>query len=79
MKGNKVQGRRKEHLSVLGEITTAQYESACFLDAARPQIKKYGSRATTKRKKRNRFDCASSAAGRAALRDVHVYGQASEI
>ena len=35
-KSAKVQGRRKEHLSVLGEATTAQHESACFPDAAPP-------------------------------------------
>ena len=54
-KGTKVQGRRKEHLSVLGETTTAQYESACFLDAARPQIKKIWQQSNNKTKEKKQI------------------------
>ena len=66
-KGTKVQGRRKEHLSVLGETTTAQYESACFLDAARPRIKNMA--AEQQQNERKETDLTAPA----RLRDVQRY------
>ena len=66
-KSAKVQGRRKEHLSVLGEATTAQYESACFPDAAPPSNERMAAKQQQNERNKNGLTAP------ARLRDVQRY------